>query len=91
MSISPLRAGQSPGTVAAQARVNGSDSRGARDMKSSASARLLTLQDVAERCACSYWTVREWVDAGKLRVLRLPGRLVRVEPSELDAFLQRCR
>jgi len=60
-------------------------------MKSSAPGRLLTLQDVAEQCACSYWTVREWVNAGKLRVLRLPGRLVRVAPAELDAFLERCR
>jgi len=62
-----------------------------QEVKSSAPGLLLTLQDVAEQCACSYWTVREWLNAGKLRVLRLPGRLVRVEPSEFDAFLERCR
>jgi excisionase family DNA binding protein len=50
---------------------------------------LLTLQDCAKVCACSVWTVRGWVDAGKLPVLRL-GRLVRVRPADLEAFLSRC-
>jgi hypothetical protein len=30
------------------------------------------------------------VDAGKLEVVRLPGRLVRVRPETLAAFLERC-
>jgi excisionase family DNA binding protein len=51
----------------------------------------LTLQAVADHCACSIWTVRAWVDVGKLAVVRLPGRLVRVDPAELERFLEACR
>jgi excisionase family DNA binding protein len=80
--------GQSPGTVAPQARAKSGDPAGARDRKSSA---LLTLDAVAEHCAVSVWTVRGWVDAGKLPVLRLPGRLVRVEAEALEKFLGCCR
>jgi excisionase family DNA binding protein len=63
---------------------------GTGEAKSGAPSRLLTFQDVADHCAVSVWTVRAWVDAGKLEVVRLPGRLVRVRPETLAAFLERC-
>jgi excisionase family DNA binding protein len=68
--------------------MNSGDSSGTPDRKSSAPSRLLTLQAVAEHCAASVWTVRAWVDAGKLPVVRLPGRLVRVRPEALERFLE---
>jgi excisionase family DNA binding protein len=67
-------------------RMVSGDSRSAADSKSSA---LLTLAAVAQHCACSIWTVRSWVDTGKLRVVRLPGRLVRVRPADLEGFIDR--
>ena len=54
-------------------------------------AALLTLQVAAERCAVSIWTVRAWVDSGRLKVIRLPGRLVRIDPADLDRFIEACR
>jgi excisionase family DNA binding protein len=63
---------------------------GAGGTKSDALGRLLTFQDVADHCTVSIWTVRAWVDAGQLDVVRLPGRLVRVRPETLVAFLERC-
>jgi excisionase family DNA binding protein len=81
---------QSAGKVAARPRGKTGDSARAGDQQSAASGRLLTLQDVATRCACSYWTARAWVDAGKLPVLRLPGRLVRIRPADFERFLAEC-
>jgi excisionase family DNA binding protein len=82
-----------PGTVRArwrqQPRATSGDQGRPADAESGAPG-LLTLPAVAARCACSVWTVRGWVDAGKLAVVRLPGRLVRVRASELAAFLERC-
>jgi excisionase family DNA binding protein len=61
------------------------------DLKSSVRPGLLTTRDVAAYCAVSYWTVREWIDSGKLPVVRLPGRLVRIHPATLEKFLEACR
>jgi excisionase family DNA binding protein len=91
VKVLPLPAGQSPGTVAPRSRENSGDSERARDNKSSAPGPLLTFQAVAAHCSVSVWTVRAWVDAGKLPVLRLPGRLVRIRPADLAAFLEACR
>ena len=54
---------------------------------------LFTLRQAAAYLAVSYWTVRAWVDAGKLAALRLPGdgRLVRVERAELDRLIAASR
>jgi excisionase family DNA binding protein len=61
---------------------------GAVDRKSTA---LLTYQDVADYTQASYWTVRDWVDVGKLPVIRLPGRLVRIRAEDLERFLEAHR
>lgn len=80
-------AGHGQGTVVPRARMKSGDSKRAADRQSSA---LLTLQGVAAHCAVSVWTVRAWIDAGKLPVVRLPGRLVRVRPADLERFLEAC-
>jgi excisionase family DNA binding protein len=89
VSVLPLPAGHGEGTVAARTRVKSGDSKGAGDSKSSAPAGLLTIQDVAGYTKVSYWTVRGWIESGKLPVLRLPGRLIRIRPAALEAFLAR--
>ena len=90
MSVIPLPPGHGGGAVTPRTRKKSGDPHGEGETKSGASGRLLTFQDVADHCAVSIWTVRAWVDAGKLEVVRLPGRLVRVRPETLAAFLERC-
>ena len=55
--------------------------------------RLLTMRQAAECLAVSYWTVRSWVESGKMRAVRLPGdgRLLRIEIAELDRLVEECR
>jgi len=96
MSVTPLQSGQSQGKVAPRTRMNTDDFAGREDTKSCApstsraGAALLRIQDVAEHCRCSVWTVRDWIDGGKLEALRLPGRLVRISPAALERFLDAC-
>jgi excisionase family DNA binding protein len=78
--------------------MNSGDPKGAADRKSSAPRKpkvaprkpgdLMTIQDVADHTRASYWTVRTWIDLGKLPVLRLPGRLLRIRPAALERFLE---
>lgn len=83
--------GQSQGTVPPRTRKNSSDPKGVEHWKSS--APLLTIKDVAALTQVSYWTARGWIESGKLPVLRLPGRLIRIRPSALERFLveMECR
>jgi excisionase family DNA binding protein len=90
MSVVPLPPGHSAGPVTPRASKKSGDPHGKGEAKSGAPSRLLTFQDVAAHCAVSVWTVRAWVDTGKLEVVRLPGRLVRIRPETLSAFLERC-
>jgi excisionase family DNA binding protein len=84
--------GQSQGTVLPRPRKNSGDSAGLLDRKSSVPGGLLTIQDVADYTKVSYWTARGWIESGKLPVLRLPGRLIRIRPSALERFLEtECR
>lgn len=54
--------------------------------------RLLTMRQAAECLAVSYWTVRTWVESGKVRAVRLPGqRLLRIEVTELARFVEEHR
>ena len=78
MSVVRLPAGHGQGTVAPRTRTNsGSDGRPA-DAKSGAPAPLLTFQAAAE-------------PVSRTLVIRLPGRLVRIEPDELERFIEACR
>ena len=84
--------GHTPGTASARTRMKSGDPGGTPDALFSGPAPLLTLEDVAMRLQVSVRTTRGWVDAGKLRVVRLPGRLVRVDPVELARFrAEECR
>ncbi len=55
--------------------------------------RLMTLRDAAQYLSVSYWTVRAWVESGRLPAVRLPGggRLIRVEIAALDRLVDECR
>ena len=44
----------------------------------------LSLADVAEELAVSYWTVRRWARAGQMRCIRLPSGTLRVPREELE-------
>jgi excisionase family DNA binding protein len=50
-------------------------------------AAALSYAQVARLCSVSPRTVRSWVAAGDLPVVRLSGSTVRVLPSDLEAFL----
>jgi excisionase family DNA binding protein len=52
---------------------------------------LLTFKEAGDYVGCSSWTVRGWADSGKLPVVRLPGRLVRIKPLDLEKFLETHR
>jgi excisionase family DNA binding protein len=91
VSVHRLPAGHGQGTVAPQTRKNNADPKRPADAHSGAPAPLLTFQATAARCSVSVWTVRAWVDAGRLPVIRLPGRLVRVDPAALERFVEECR
>ncbi len=51
---------------------------------------LLRLQDIAARCRVSLRTVQGWVAGGRLEVLRLSPRAVRVREEALETFLERA-
>jgi excisionase family DNA binding protein len=49
---------------------------------------LKTKQEAADALRCSLRTVDGLIASGKLRVIRLGGgRLVRIEPAELERFI----
>lgn len=50
-------------------------------------APLLTIPDVAARLNVSERTVRAWVAAGRLAVVRLGPRCVRIEPGEVERLV----
>jgi excisionase family DNA binding protein len=47
----------------------------------------LTVQEVAELLRVNQQTVRNWIERGQLRALRVGTRRVRVRRSDLDAFI----
>jgi excisionase family DNA binding protein len=49
---------------------------------------LLTVQEAADYAAVSKQTVRRWIRAGDLRILRA-GRQIRIDESDLLAYLHR--
>jgi excisionase family DNA binding protein len=91
-SAPTYQAGHGPGHGDPQPRATKGRTQRTPDAQSSASA-LLTLRDAAAYLSVSYWTVRAWVDSGRLPSVRLPGdgRLVRVERSALDALIAASR
>jgi excisionase family DNA binding protein len=51
--------------------------------------RALQLGEVAERLSCSRRFLEKQVAAGRLRVVKLSPRCVRVRPSDLANYLER--
>ena len=52
--------------------------------------KLLTPEQVAERLQVTERTVYGWLRRGRLPALKL-GRLWRIRPEDLEAFLERAR
>ncbi len=52
---------------------------------------LLTLDDVAERLKVSPRTVSTWIKSGALPAMRFGRRMIRIEPSALQRFLEASR
>ena len=46
------------------------------------------MRQAAEYLAVSYWTVRGWVESGKLSPVRLGERLIRIERADLDRLIE---
>ena len=73
-------------------QVSRNTGRTRRTPDTTSSALLLTVAQAATLLAVSHWTVRGWIDRGKLPSVRLPGgRLVRVERSAVDALIAASR
>lgn len=60
--------------------------------------RIVGIQAAARYAGVSRWTLRAWVDAGKLPFLRYPGkngdvdlRSIKIDLDDLDAFIARCK
>lgn len=70
----------------------GQGSAGRRRAGCPGPARLLTLREAAAYLRVSYWTVRSWVESGRLPHVRLPGRrLLRIDRADLDRLVEGCR
>ncbi|MEZ6009747.1 MAG: helix-turn-helix domain-containing protein [Planctomycetota bacterium] len=54
-------------------------------------APLLSVPDVAEHLGVSVRTVRAWIAAGRLAVVRLGPRCVRIEPAEVRRLVEEAR
>jgi excisionase family DNA binding protein len=54
--------------------------------------RLLTAEEVAERLRVSVFTVRSWLQSGRLRGFKLPGsRSWRVSEADLERFIREAQ
>jgi excisionase family DNA binding protein len=61
------------------------------DVAPARDVELLRLSEVAERLKMHVVTVRSLITRGELRAVRLSGRTLFVESSELAAFVERRR
>jgi excisionase family DNA binding protein len=49
---------------------------------------LLTIEEARTRLGVSRSTLWSWISGGRLPVVRLPGRVVRIDPEDLEAFVR---
>lgn len=84
---------ESPGEAPKQAGFTRVYSKRSPRRRSSIPPRLLSMREAGQYLSVSYWTVRSWVESGKLRAVRLPGggKLIRIELTELDRLVETCR
>lgn len=52
---------------------------------------LLTPEQVAERLAVSPKTVKDWLRSGKLKGVKLGGKIWRVTPEDLKVFIEQSK
>ncbi len=86
----PLTARQtstSPGTSVVQAPERQRHCERSPDKESSVPSRLLSLREAAHYLGLSYWSVRGWVESGRLLAVRLGPKLIRVERADLDRMI----
>ena len=50
--------------------------------------KLLTFQEAGERYSMSRYTLRRWARLGRLPVVRLGTRTLRLRPEDLEAVVQ---
>ncbi len=76
-----------------QSAANRTDSAKGLGQRSNVRPRLVSMREAAQYLSVSYWTIRGWVESGKLRAVRLPGggKLIRIELAELDRLVESCR
>jgi excisionase family DNA binding protein len=88
------RNGHRAGTLEPQGRATARRSAGAEDCSS---RRLLSLRDAAAYLGLSYWTLRDLVNAGTIKPVRLPlgaGRDLRrilLDRRDLDDLVERSK
>jgi len=51
---------------------------------------LFTIEEAAAKLTLSPWTLRKWIAAGELRVIRL-GRRIVVPESAIRELIERCK
>ena len=56
--------------------------------ESKQAVQLLKTKDVARRLSCSAWQVKQLVEAGELRSLRIGVRSIRFEPADLEQYIK---
>ena len=59
-------------------------------MAKKAARQFLELVDIAEACDVSTRTVRRWIARGDLKAVRLSARVLRVEVTEFERFIDRA-
>jgi len=53
--------------------------------------KLLTLEEAAERCRVTPETIREWINSGKLRGVKLAGWSIRIDEEDLEKFIEESK
>ena len=56
---------------------------------SRARRHLLTMEDAADELNVAKRTVRHYIATGQLSAIRVTPRTVRIDPAELDRFIER--
>jgi excisionase family DNA binding protein len=85
--VDPPEPVQGPVQVPRELRTARGLTKRAQHDESRVPSRLLSLRQAADYLGVSYWTVRNWVESGKLSAIRLGPKLIRIERSDLDRFI----
>jgi excisionase family DNA binding protein len=50
--------------------------------------KLYTIEQAAEVLQVNYYTMRRWIAEGRIKAVKLGGRLWRIQESDLEAFVR---